>query len=376
LLGNYLNDGLESMQRFAALMARGLSQAGHEVRTLRPPAFVGQLHASGQGFGKWLGYVDKFGVFPAILRSALKWSDVVHICDHSNSIYIKHLEGVPHVVTCHDMLAIRSALGEIPQHRTSWTGRQLQQLILQGLVEAQHVVCVSEATRGDLLRIAGVPKERVSRVYNSLSYPYSRMGKREAAVRVRRLLPDPNRQFLLHVGGNQWYKNRLGVLRIFSFLRKRAGGEALRLVMVGKPWTPEMWNFVSENGIEEAVFELAGICDEDLCALYTAATIMLFPSFQEGFGWPIIEAQACGCPVVTSDRSPMHEVGGDAAVYVNPENPELAAATIQSCLERLSTLRQSSLANAARFRGPAMIDSYLVVFDRVCAESAVRRQVS
>src|SRR5205085_5016459 len=163
---------------------------------LRPPAYVGQLYPSAQGFGKWIGYVDKFGFFPLLLRSAVKWADVVHICDHSNSFYTKQLGSVPHIVTCHDLLAIRSALGEIPQKQTAWTGRQLQRLIMKGLAEAQHIVCVSEATRRDLLRIVDIPENRVSCTYNALNYPYSRMEMHEAAFRVRQLGIDPNRPFL------------------------------------------------------------------------------------------------------------------------------------------------------------------------------------
>lgn len=365
LIGNYLNDGQESMQRFAALMERGLKQAGHEVRTLRAPVVVGQLHPSGEGFGKWLGYIDKFGVFPVILRSAVKWADVVHICDHANSFYIKHVAPVPHVVTCHDMLAIRSALGEIPQNQTRWTGRQLQRLILKGLTEAQHVVCVSEATRRDLLRIADIPERRVSCTYNSLSYPYSRMEEHEAAIRVRRLRMEITQPFLLHVGGNDWYKNRLGVLRIFSALRQLTPGRTFMLVMVGKPWTAEMRRFVLEHGMSDVTTVLTGVANEDLRALYSTATMMLFPSLHEGFGWPIVEAQACGCPVATSRRSPMEEVAGAAAIFINPDNPESAAASLRHALERVADMREASLLNAARFRS-GMVERYLSVYERVC----------
>jgi glycosyltransferase involved in cell wall biosynthesis len=376
LLANYVNDGQESMQRFAALMARGLTQAGHEVQVLRPAACVGQLHPSAHGFGKWLGYVDKFGVFPPVLRSAIKWTDVVHICDHSNSFYTKHMGSVPHIVTCHDLLGIRSALGEIPQKETAWTGRQLQRMILKGLTAAQHIVCVSEATRRDLLRVVDIPENRVSRTYLSLNYPYSRMESQEAASRIRNLRIDPSQSFFLHVGGNQWYKNRLGVLRIFSILTKLMVGRTPKLVMVGKPWTAEMRRFVVEHDMTDATLELTGVAEEDLRALYSMATMMLFPSFQEGFGWPIIEAQACGCPVATSNRSPMNEVSGNAAIYIDPENPESAAAVVQHSLERIASLRELSLANAARFKISAMIDSYLSLYNKVCGENAARKQIN
>ena len=295
----------------------------------------------------------------------MRWADVVHICDHSNSFYTKHMRSVPHIVTCHDLLAVRSALGEIPENRTRWTGRQLQRMILNGLKEAQHIACVSEATRRDLLRIASIPAGRVSRIYNSLNYPYKPMEKHEAAPRLQKLRVDPNQSFLLHVGGNQWYKNRLGVLRIFSQVIKRPVKHNLNLVMVGKPWTPDMRRFVDAHGMNNVAIELTEVGDEDLRALYSTARMLLFPSLQEGFGWPIIEAQSCGCPVLTSDRPPMDEVGGSAAIYIDPEKPELAALTLEAALSRNLFAREPSLENAARFNESTMIDSYLFLYDRV-----------
>ena len=375
LVANYLHDAQESMQRFAALMERGLTEAGQEVRVCRPTAIVGRLRPSGRGVGKWLGYVDKFAVFPVPLRAAAKWADVVHICDHSNSFYVEHLRSRPHVVTCHDVLAIKSALGGIPQVRTKWTGCQLQRMILNGLLEAQHVACVSEATRRELLRLSSISECCVSRIYNGLNYPYSRMAAHEAAPRIRQFRIDSGQLFLLHVGANQWYKNRLGVLRIFSCLRKCEAGRNLKLVMVGKPWTLEMRRFVSEHSLRDAAFELTGVAEEDLRALYSTAAMMLFPSLQEGFGWPILEAQACGCPVVTSNRSPMDEVGGSAAIYVDPENAESAAATVAGALGRVADLREASVQNAARFSTSAMINSYMCLYKRLSSENPSSHQL-
>jgi glycosyltransferase involved in cell wall biosynthesis len=374
LIGNYKIDGQESMQRFAALMERGLTRAGHEVRRVAPRSVVGQIRPSSHGFGKWLGYIDKFAVFPSDLMAALSWADVAHICDQSNSFYTRYMKSIPHVVTCHDLLAVRSALGEIPQNRPGWSGRQLQRIILNGLKKAQHIVCVSEATRRDSLRIIDIPGERLSRVYNSLNYSYSRMERREAESRVRKFIVDPGQSFVLHVGGNHWYKNRLGVLHIFSLLRKLGAERDLKLVLVGQPGTDEMRQFVLKHAMSEAIVELTGVGNEDLRALYSMAKVMLFPSLQEGFGWPIIEAQACGCPVLTSRRAPMDEVGGDAAIYVDPENPESAAIILKRVLEGALGKRESSLLNVARFTESVMIDGYLSVYEKVqreyCASQA------
>jgi glycosyltransferase involved in cell wall biosynthesis len=367
LLGNYLNDEQESMQRFSAFLAQGLAKAGHEVRLLRPPSIVGQLRPSWKGLGKWLGYVDKFGWFPLMLRSAVKHADVVHVCDHANSFYTKYLRSVANLVTCHDLLAVRSARGEFPQNQTQWSGRRLQALIVKSLTKAQHIACVSDATRKDLLRITNIREERVSRVYNSLNYPYSRMEMSESTSRLRKLGIDPNESFLLHVGGNQWYKNRMGVLQIFASLRKLTTSDALKLVMAGKSWTAQMRRFIVENEMSDSTTELTAVADEDLRALYSTATLLLFPSLEEGFGWPIVEAQACGCPVATSNRSPMKEVAGTAAIYVDPENPSAAAANVKNALDKLTGTREAGLRNAARFQS-GMIDEYIALYEKVCRD--------
>jgi len=305
-----------------------------------------------------------------MLKSAIPWADVVHICDHSNAFYSRFLQNIPHVVTCHDLFGIRSALGEIPQNPTAWTGKQLQGMILHGLRQARHVACVSEATRRDLLRVAGIPEHRVSRIYNSLNYPYSPMEPNQARRRLARLGVDPSRPFFLHVGAT-WYKNRPGLLRIFSIFRRFPGVPDLRLVLVGGPLTAEMRRFVRNNQLNGVVQELTGVADEDLRALYSCAAMMLFPSLEEGFGWPIIEAQACGCPVTTSGWAPMNEIGGTAAMYIDPTNPKSAADALGKALSRLPEMREAGLLNAARFRS-GMIENYLSLYEAVCKRHAAR----
>ena len=128
-----------------------------------------------------------------------------------------------------------------------------------------------------------------------------------------------------------------------------------------------MHEFVLRNALGDRVVELTNASNEDLQALYSKATALLFPSLREGFGWPIIEAQACGCPVFTSDRVPMTEVGGDAAIYLDPTDPPAAAAVIANSLDRIPQLRQAGLENAKRFSSSAMISSYSSVYQRLAA---------
>ncbi|WP_367027021.1 glycosyltransferase [Methylococcus sp. ANG] len=110
---------------------------------------------------------------------------------------------------------------------------------------------------------------------------------------------------------------------------------------------------------------MTDVVNEDLRALYSLADTLIFPSLQEGFGWPIIEAQACGCPVVTSNIAPMTEVGGNGAVYINPREETSAASIIAEMQGRRELLKQAGFANAARFSMESMTSGYLGAYSAV-----------
>jgi glycosyltransferase involved in cell wall biosynthesis len=189
------------------------------------------------------------------------------------------------------------------------------------------------------------------------------MAREEAARRLEALGLSQDRPFILHVGGNQWYKNRAGVLKIFALLRERVPN--LLLVMAGKPWTVEMRELARELGLENSTVERTGVSEQDLRALYSSAETLLFPSLAEGFGWPVAEAQACGCPVVTSNRAPMTEVGGLAATYIDPLDHESAAMAVASVIGS----RRSGRPRAG-FSTATMIDGYLALYRSLLGKTA------
>ena len=357
LVGNYLPDRQESMLRFADVMEQELTKAGHEVRKICPTVRLGQF-ASPKKFEKWVGYVDKFILFPSELRKAAAWADVVHICDHSNSMYVKQVSSKPHLITCHDLLAVRSARGEISVNQVGFTGRLLQSWISHGLKAAKFIVCDSYATLDDCKRVLEIPDTRLNVVYLGLNYPYSAMPLVEANTRLSQFGITNEQRYLMNIGNNSWYKNRLSVLKIFAHLVNHHQRDLIR-VFAGRLLTDEMNAFVVESGIENRVKQLGLVSNEDLCALYSRAEGLIFPSLEEGFGWPVLEAQACGCPVFTSNRAPMTEIGGDAAVYFDPLSPETAAEVIDSQFPNLQEMSDKGLANSAKFSNEAMRDAYL-----------------
>ncbi len=368
LVGNYETDGQESMRRFAECLRRELPRHGVAVELLRPEPFLGRLKKSGHGLGKWLGYFDKFVLFPLRLRRAAVagGADVVHICDHSNAMYVGFLPGDKHLVTCHDLLAVRGALGEDTDCPASWTGKRLQHWILRGLKKSGLVVCDSTATRNDLVRLSGGRARRPPQVVLlGLNQPFRRLSTAGAEARLA-ALPRLRPPFLLTVGSNLRRKNRAAALRVMGRLKDRWPGQ---IVFAGEGLTAELRQMKDDLGLGERVVEAERPGHELLEALYNGAHALLYPSRFEGFGWPIIEAQACGCPVICSDRTSLPEVAGTGALIRPVEDEEGFAADVLSLLDpaRRATLIERGLENAARFTTERMVGGYVQVYRQLCA---------
>src|SRR5437763_6001055 len=178
LIGNYSLDRQQSMQRFTIMMLQGLVAAGVPAEIAAPAPLFGKVLGADNFIGKWLAYIDKFVLFPRKLRSTIAREKpaIVHICDHSNAMYAA-IKGAPVVVTCHDLIAVRSALGEELHCPVSFTGKLLQHWIVRSLRKADSVVCVSNATRDDAERLVSRhgPSPKLETINNGLNYPYRKL---------------------------------------------------------------------------------------------------------------------------------------------------------------------------------------------------------
>lgn len=351
------------MLNFAAMMELGLKKAGHEVRTLYPPIVFGKLFR-GLRLHKWLAYVDKLVLFPPRLWQAARRADIVHICDHSNALYIPTVKRVPYIVTCHDLLAVRGGLGEQTDCPASPVGKWLQRWILSGLKRADGLACVSKATLADAARL--IPGERPTEllplaVRQDLK-PISESEQKEQLKKVSGL--DPNRPFVLHVGSSQRRKNREGVLRVFAKVMNKVNAQ---LVFGGKPLDSSQRRLAKELNISDRIIEAGEVSNDLLAALYGKALTFFFPSRFEGFGWPIAEAQLCGCPVVCSSRDPFPEVAGEGALMRDVEDETGFADDIV----RMATdpklrvmLIEKGFENVQRYSVEVMISRYLALYEQ------------
>ena len=245
-------------------------------------------------------------------------------------------------------------------------------MIRRGLRQADRIVCDSDATRRDAQRL--IRQDDYAVIPPGVSPAFTRLEADEALKLIEPLRPaacDPlsgrivSGPCLLHVGGNQWYKNRTGLIDAYAALVERMPGPR-HCSSSGKPLTRELTLAIAARSLQAQVVALPAIGDRELAAVYSRAALLLFPSLAEGFGWPVLEAMACGCRVVTSSRAPMTDVGGDAATYVDPENPKSAALVVQAVLGEPDARRQAQvnegLSRAARFNSRAMARAYLSVY--------------
>jgi glycosyltransferase involved in cell wall biosynthesis len=222
----------------------------------------------------------------------------------------------PSVITVHDMISelfpLRTRAGEIETLRKR-----------QAVADAARVVCVSENTKRDLIRLFGTKEAKISVVYEGSELNLAMAGGEE---------PVPERPYFLYVGGHEAaYKNFHRLLQ--SMAKVVARHSDVLLAIAGPSLTPAQLATAESLGLAQHVVHFGGVSDAHLAKLYNRSVALVYPSLYEGFGIPPLEAMACETAVIASNRSSIPEVVGDAALLVDPESEDDLTAGIISVLE-------------------------------------------
>lgn len=299
-------------------------------------------------------------------------ADIIHILDGSHSYVAKWLPRLPVVATSHDVIPLLQAQGSLGDFRPSRTGLWLIRRSLEGIRNADGIIAVSRNTASDIHRLAGVAAEKISVIYSAVPKEISERAADSppAPWHERRWRDDA---YMLHVGNNAFYKNRTGVVRVFSRVREKC---KIRLVMAGPAPTKELLRAVEERGLSGAIEFVADPDETALDNLYRNACLFLFPSVYEGFGWPPLEAMTYRCPVVCSDAASLPEVVGDAALICPPEDEAQMAKKCDAVLqdERLANdLVAKGLTQAAKFTVGKMGRELLGVYEEVLRKRSALR---
>ena len=314
----------QSMPRFAQMIMGGMQQKGHEVAVWSPKAVFFKLAFKKSVLEKWLGYLDQYIIFPIEVRLRLLTNDketLFVFSDNALGPWIPLVKKRYHVVHCHDFLAQQSAFGLLPENKTGVSGKYYQKIIRWGYRNAENFISISKKTQTDLNSFLTKTPKVSKVVYNGLNQNFQ---PAKDSISLRDILSkkfniDLSKGYILHVGGNAFYKNKFGVLEIYDQWGKDFDAK-VPLILVGEPPSSEMVVFKEKSMVSKSIHFISNIDDSDLKQFYQGATVMLFPSLYEGFGWPIVEAMASGSLVVTTNEDPMKEVAGDAGFYI-PKKP-------------------------------------------------------
>lgn len=258
--------------------------------------------------------INRFRDYPRLLQSERAQFDLFHIVDHSYAHLVHELPPERTIVTCHDLDTFRSVLEPQLEPRSRLFVAMTRR-ILDGLRKAAWVTCDSLATRDELLKHEIVPAARAVVIPNGVHPSCSPEPDALADEEAARLLGSARDEAieLLHVGSTIPRKRIDVLLRVFAAVVREFPNA--RLVRAGGAFTSEQLRLVEQLGLSDAILVLPKLSRETLAAVYRRAALVLQPSEREGFGLPVVEALACGAPVIASELDVLREVGGEAAMY-------------------------------------------------------------
>ncbi len=358
--------------RYAASLARALVQLQpdrfalfyNRARDTQPPAGLEAVPARTVRAGYkpwrmavWLGHLARIGFDPLV-----PGAELFHATEH----LLPPLRGAATVLTVHDM--IFKLFPQTQKRLNFWYLNSTMPLYCR---RADAIITVSECSKRDIVAHYGLDPAKVTVVYEAAG-PEFRPTSPADQERVRQHYGLPE-QFLIHVGVIEPRKNLTRLVEALQRLRDE--GLFIPLVIVGpKGWLyDDFFRRLEQLQVRDAIHFPGYVPLADLAALYGAARLAVMASVYEGFGLPVLEAMACGTPVVCSAASSLPEIGGDAARYFDPLSVEQMAAAIRTVWtdpDLRLTMRQQGLSRAFRFSWQRAAQETLAVYDRTLARRA------
>ncbi|MBN1430199.1 MAG: glycosyltransferase family 4 protein [Anaerolineae bacterium] len=269
------------------------------------------------------------------------WTGCIDLFHAADFALPPTLSGTRAIVTVYDL-----SFEHYPQDTMPGMLHHLRRVVPRSARRADRVIAISEATRRDLIALYGVHPDKIAVVQPGVS-PHFNSRATEGDIRAKYHLPDA--PLILTVGTMQPRKNHLRLVQAFAQIETKA-----RLVIAGgQGWAYDVvQQEVTRLGMAERVIFAGFVDDNDLPDLYRAATVFVYPALYEGFGIPVLEAMACGTPVITSNVSSLPEAAGEAAILVDPLNVEELSMTLDRLLSNemmRNTLRGKGIARAGKF---------------------------
>jgi glycosyltransferase involved in cell wall biosynthesis len=241
---------------------------------------------------------------------------------------------------------------------------------------ADAIIINSESLRAEVSKYLQVDDRKLKLIYEAVDHELFKPGD-AAAARARVASRGVTKPFVLFVSSLWPYKNCDGLLRAWALARGELGERQLAVVGIGRDqeYLGSLHSLAAELGISGDVVFVGGVPLEETVSFYRAADALVYPSLNETFGLPLLEAMACGCPVVTSDTSAMPETAGGAAVLADPKEPaSIARGIVEAAGPQRDRLRVAGLRRASQFNWAATGAATLDVYREVAGRRRERRK--
>lgn len=307
---------------------------------------------------------EQWGLLKAARREKL---DLLH-CPYFASPAIQIC---PTVVTIHDVIPL-----VLPEYKWREASRMYTGLTAFTSKRANAIIAVSECSRRDIVSTLGIPADRIHVIGNAVHPSYHPITDSWllAAVRERYNIA---RKYILYFGGFDLRKNVQRIIRSYAALPAPLRAEyqlviAGRLHLLGHPLYPDPRPLVRELDMGDRIIFTGQIREQDKAPLYSGATAFLFPSLYEGFGMPVLEAMACGAPVITSRVSALPEVVGDAGVLIDPYSEPAISEALGEVLtspKRRQELGQRARERSRMFSWRQVAEQTVAVYEQVASNS-------
>jgi glycosyltransferase involved in cell wall biosynthesis len=362
--------------RYVQMLHSGLGESGVDVLQVTPT--VPSLPNVSYWLLRLLGRDLRAFLTNYPLWSAYPRADVYHLTNQVLATLLLFCKPKGRVViTVHDIFP--HMLRSDPHLRSPYGAEHLfHGLAMAGLRHADHLVTVSEYTKQCVVAHLGLPPEKISVVYSGVDHQRFRRLPVPADVRERYKLPEGHR-YLLYVGSEDPRKNLVTVVRALAEVRREQPD--VELVKVGLSHFDQerqrLIELATTLGIRTAIHFLEDLPESDLPLLYSLADVYVTPSPYEGFGFPVVEAMACGTPVVYANAGSLPEIVGSAGVPVAVRDVDAWAGTLVSVLgntDRRMALRHAGYSRAAKFTWTATIEGTAAVYEKLIRNGFEVRQ--
>ena len=308
----------------------------------------------------WQTYVE----WPVRLNA--QRAHLFHFVDQGLTWYAAFVSQARRVATIHDLIGYLTCSGNLSFGQPPGRRKLLIRECAHQIQRMDHLIGASQYTADCLIRYLEIPAKRITVVQHHADDSFHPLAAAER-TRARERWFGSAEYAIIHVGQAVEYKNRIGVLKTFDWLH--AEFPQARLFMVHGPPHPDEASFLAQSPCGKSVTFLPVLTRSQLREFYGAADALVFPSLYEGFGWPPLEAMACGCPVVSSTRAALREVVGDAALTVDdPHDHRAFAAALRSILRDPCTgrdLRERGFRRVESFRPSIALERIAEVYRRL-----------